>query len=103
MRIDDLLFLAWLAVVSFFAGIIGIVNRAEHKNKETLFGKILFLVFGGITSMFIGYVSFEFSFYFIESQRFCVAISALCAWMGTKVLLEMQTRALEFIRNYKKI
>lgn len=102
MRIDDLLFLAWLAFVSFFAGIIGLVNRAEQKNKETLIGKILFLFFGGISSVFVGFVAFEISFYLFNSQRLCVAISAFCAWMGTKVLLEMQIRALEFIRNYKK-
>lgn len=102
MKMDDLLFLTYLAVVSFFAGIIGLINRAEHKNKGTLMGKFLFLSFGGVSSVFIGFVVFEISFYFFNSQRLCVAISAFCAWMGTKVLLEMQTRALEFIRNYKK-
>lgn len=102
MKIDDLLFLGWLATVSFFAGIIGLINRAEHKNKETLVGKTLFLIFGGVSSVFVGFVAFEISFYYLGSQRLCVAISAFCAWMGTRLLLEVQIRALEFIRNYKK-
>lgn len=102
MKFDDLIFMIILVVISFFAGIIGLINRAEHKSKDSLKSRLLFLWFGGVSSVFIGFVAYEISFYIYESQRLCLAISAFCAWMGTRLLLEAQTRALEFIQNYKK-
>ncbi|RBQ28413.1 phage holin family protein [Aliarcobacter vitoriensis] len=102
MKFDDFLFMLYLAVISFLAGVIGLINRAEHKSKERLKDRFLFLWSGGISSVFIGFVAYEICFYFTENQRFCVAVSAFCAWIGTKLLLEAQTRALDFIQNYKK-
>ena len=102
MKLDDFIFTAILAVISFIAGIIGLINRAEHINKEKLKDKIIFLWFGGVSSVLIGLIAYEISFYFLQNQRVCLAISAFCAWMGTRLLLEAQTRALDFIKNYKK-
>ncbi len=99
---DDIFFFVYLAVVSFFSGVIGTIHRAEHKVKDNLTGKVLLILFGGISSVFIGYVVFEISFFYFENQRLCVAISAFCAWSGTKVLLELQNRLLDFVQNYKK-
>jgi len=102
MKLDDFIFTAILAVISFIAGVIGLINRAEHKTKEGLKDKSLFLFFGGISSILIGFIAYEISFYFYNNQRFSLAISAFCAWLGTRLLLEAQTRALDFIKNYKK-
>ena len=98
MKLDDLIFTSILAIISFIAGIIGLINRAEHKTKD----KLLFLGFGGVSSVLIGFIAYEISFYNFDNQRLCLAISAFCAWMGTRLLLEAQTRALDFIKNYKK-
>jgi len=102
MRFDDLLFMFYLALISFVAGVIGLINRAEHTNKESLKQKIIFLCFGGVSSIFIGFVTFEISFYFLANQRLCVAITALASWMGTRLLLQVQNRALDFIDNFKR-
>ena len=102
MKLDDLTFASMLATISFIAGIIGLINRAEHKTKERLKDKLLFIGFGGVSSVLIGFITYEVSFYILENQRLCLAISAFCAWMGTRLLLEAQTRALDFIKNYKK-
>jgi hypothetical protein len=63
---------------------------------------LLFIGFGGVSSVLIGFIAYEISFYNFDNQRLCLAISAFCAWMGTRLLLEAQTRALDFIKNYKK-
>lgn len=102
MKIDDFVFLVYLSVVSFIAGVIGLINRAEHKQKESLTQKIMFLVFGGVSSVLIGFVVFEVAFFYFENQRLGVAISAFCSWMGTRLLLELHNRVLEFIQNYKR-
>ena len=102
MKLDDLIFTSILAIISFIAGIIGLINRAEHKTKERLKDKLLFIGFGGVSSVLIGFITYEISFYFVENQRLCLAISAFCAWIGTRLLLEAQSRALHFIQNYKK-
>ena len=102
MKLDDLIFTSILAIISFIAGIIGLINRAEHKTKERLKDKLLFIAFGGVSSVLIGFIAYEISFYNFDNQRLCLAISAFCAWMGTRLLLEAQTRALDFIKNYKK-
>ena len=102
MKLDDLIFTSILAIISFIAGIIGLINRAEHKTKERLKDKLLFIGFGGVSSVLIGFITYEISFYFLQNQRVCLAISAFCAWMGTRLLLEAQSRALHFIQNYKK-
>ena len=102
MKLDDLIFTFILAVISFVAGIIGLINRAEHTQKEKLKDKLLFLCFGGVSSVLIGFITYEISFYILENQRLCLAISAFCAWIGTRLLLEAQSRALDFIQNYKK-
>ena len=102
MKLDDLFFASILAIISFIAGIIGLINRAEHKTKERLKDKLLFIGVGGASSVLIGFITYEVSFYILENQRLCLAISAFCAWMDTRLLLEAQTRALDFIKNYKK-
>lgn len=102
MKLDDLLFMCILSVISFVAGVIGLINRHEHINKEKLKDKIIFLWFGGVSSVLIGLIAYEISFYFLQNQRVCLAISAFCAWIGTRLLLEAQSRALHFIQNYKK-
>ncbi len=102
MKFDDFIFTVILAIISFIAGIIGLINRSEHKTKERLKDRLLFLWFGGVSSVLIGFIAYEISFYLLENQRLCLAISAFCAWMGTRLLLEAQTRALYFIQNYKK-
>ena len=102
MKLDDLISTSILAIISFIAGIIGLINRAEHKTKERLKDKLLFIGFGGVSSVLIGFITYEISFYFLQNQRVCLAISAFCAWIGTRLLLEAQSRALHFIQNYKK-
>ena len=102
MKLDDYIFTIVLATISFLSGVIGLVNRAEHRNKETFTSKALFLIFGGVSSVFVGFISFEISFFYLQNLRVCVAISAFCAWMGTRILIEVQDRVLEFVRNYKK-
>ena len=79
-------------------------KKAEKlaENKEKLKDKIIFLWFGGVSSVLIGLIAYEISFYFLQNQRVCLAISAFCAWIGTRLLLEAQSRALHFIQNYKK-
>ena len=73
-----------------------------YVNKEKLKDKIIFLWFGGVSSVLIGLIAYEISFYFLQNQRVCLAISAFCAWIGTRLLLEAQSRALHFIQNFKK-
>ena len=69
MKLDDLNFASILAIISFIAGIIGLINRAEHKTKERLKDKLLFIGFGGVSSVLIGFITYEISFYFVENQR----------------------------------
>ena len=76
MKLDDLIFTSILAIISFIAGIIGLINRAEHKTKERLKDKLLFIGFGGVSSILIGFIAYEISFYSFDNQRLCLAISA---------------------------
>lgn len=100
--INEVWFWIYVSVLGFFAGVIGVFHRGEHQKKETLKGKAFLLWFGGITGVFVAYVTGEFAFFITENQRISIAVSAATAWMGAKVLLEFQDRLLEFIRNYKK-
>ena len=102
MKLDDYIFTIVLAIISFLSGVIGLINRAEHESKGTFSSQALFLIFGGVSSIFVGFVSFEISFFYLQNLRVCVAISAFCAWMGTRFLIEVQDGVLEFVKNYKK-
>ena len=68
MKLDDLIFASILAIISFIAGIIGLINRAEHKTKERLKDKLLFIGFGGVSSVLIGFITYEISFYFLRTE-----------------------------------
>lgn len=99
---DDILLYLWLIILSFISGIIGIINRHEFRKKGSLKDRLYLIICGGISSIFIGYVTFEITFFYFNSQRLSIAISAFCAWSGTKVLLELEDRLLDFIQNYKR-
>ncbi|EFU69126.1 conserved hypothetical protein [Aliarcobacter butzleri JV22] len=102
MNINDFIFWIYMAVISFFAGILGMLHREEHKSKDNIKGKFFLLFFGGISGVLVGYIAGEACFYWTQSARFSLAFSAFTAWIGAAVLLASQKRLLEFIQNYKK-
>lgn len=100
--LSEVWFWIYVSILGFFAGVIGTVHRQEHRDKNSLKARAFVLWFGGVTGMLIAYVVGEISFYFSGNQRVSIALSVATAWVGAKVLLELQNRILDFIGNYKK-
>lgn len=90
----------WLLAVSFTGGIVGFVT----KNSKTLEGKswkqkIWILFVSMISSMFIAYITFELIRMWIDKQGVAVAIAGFAAYMGTDILIIIQERLVEKIKN----
>lgn len=90
----------WLVLVSFAGGVVGFVT----KNSKTLEGKswrqkLWILFVSMISSMFIAYITFEIIRMFVERQGVAVAIAGFAAYMGTDILIIIQERLVEKIKN----
>lgn len=97
---EDIRQLVWLFLVSFFGGLVGFVT----KNSKTLEGKswkqkTWLLIVSMMSSMFIAYITYEVLLLGIEKQGVAVAISGFCAYMGTDILIILQERLVEKLKD----
>lgn len=81
----ELLYYIWLSIISLIGGILGYIKR---KNEDFRY-RAFFL--GVISSMFTAYVVYEIVFFIFASEKFSIALGGLGAWIGTDVLLKLES------------
>lgn len=92
--------LIWLAAVSFIGGFIGFATKTHKTLKEKkLYQKIYLLFISIISSMFIAYITFELIMTSIDNQRLAIALAGFAAYSGTDLLIIVQERVIEKIKN----
>lgn len=90
----------WLIIVSFIGGLIGFATKAHKTLKEKkLYQKIYLLFISILSSMFIAYITFELIMTSINNQRLAIALAGFAAYSGTDLLIIVQERLIEKIKN----
>lgn len=90
MKLEDFLVYIVLAIVSFFAGLVGILTKNKLRPCKNAKGKFLLFVKGMLGSMFVAYVVFELASHLELSTRLSVALGGFAAYMGTDALLKIE-------------
>lgn len=88
----------YLLLLGMVGGVLGIIHNnklADCKTTPCIFATV---ILGCVSSVFVGYISFEICAYYSNSERLSLAIASICAWIGTDVLLIIKTNLLELIK-----
>jgi hypothetical protein len=94
-------FYAWLLFVAAMGGIVAILTKANFaglSKKE----KTQKITAGIITSVFVAYIIFEITLYFVGSERLAVACAGIASYMGTDALVALGNVLLTLITKGKK-
>lgn len=74
--IDKLGFYAWVIVVGFIGGILGLASKGRRKIAD--------FIIGTITSMFLGWIGYEIINAFAKNEKIALASCGFIAWRGAE-------------------
>lgn len=89
----------WLVFIGFVGGLLRLKEKTKLSNCVGIKGKIICLLFGIISSVFVAYLIYEISYFYLNSDRLAVALAGVGAWMGTDGLIQIEKALLEFLKN----
>lgn len=90
MKIEDFFVYVILMIVSFIAGLVGIVTKNKLSKALNLKGKFALFLKGMLGSMFVAYLVFEIVNYLNFGIKLSVAVGGFAAYMGTDALLKIE-------------
>ncbi|EAH9150337.1 hypothetical protein C5O32_06910 [Campylobacter jejuni] len=90
MKLEDVFVYIVLMIVSFIAGLVGIVTKNKLSRALNLKGKLALFIKGMLGSMFVAYLVFELVSYLDFGIKLSVAIGGFAAYMGTDALLKIE-------------
>ncbi|EDP0202962.1 phage holin family protein [Campylobacter jejuni] len=82
MKLEDIFVYMVLMIVSFIAGLVGIVTKNKLSKALNLKGML--------GSMFVAYLVFEIVNYLNFGIKLSVAVGGFAAYMGTDALLKIE-------------
>lgn len=92
--------LLWLFSVSFLGALVGFLTKTAPTLKAFPLGrKIRVFITGVLSSMFLAYISYELLKAGIDNNNLCVALAGFSAYLGTDLLVIIQERVIEKIKN----
>lgn len=90
----------WLLLVALIGSLVGFITKTlKTLSGQSLLAKIRVLFASMLSSMFIAYIVFEVLSATIQRQGLVVAVSGFAAYIGTDLLIIMQERLIEKIKN----
>ncbi|WP_420983408.1 phage holin family protein [Campylobacter coli] len=90
MKLEDIFVYMVLMIVSFIAGLVGIVTKNKLSKALNLKGKFTLFLKGMLGSMFVAYLVFEIVNYLNFGIKLSVAVGGFGAYMGTDALLKIE-------------
>ncbi|EAI2481812.1 hypothetical protein E2Y96_05425 [Campylobacter jejuni] len=90
MKLEDIFVYMVLMIVSFIAGLVGIVTKNKLSKALNLKGKFTLFLKGMLGSMFVAYLVFEIVNYLNFGIKLSVAVGGFSAYMGTDALLKIE-------------
>ncbi len=97
---EDVFKYLWMAVVAAVGGTIGFISKISPRlTGQALHTKIRAYLMGLVTSMFVAYITYEGSLFFIHSERLSVALAGLASFAGTDLLVILQQNFIEVIKR----
>jgi hypothetical protein len=82
----------WLWIWVFTVATVGALVAILTKNDFTGLSreqKIRKITAGTITSIFVAYLTFEITLYFVGAERFSVACAGIASYLGTDALVAL--------------
>jgi hypothetical protein len=94
-------FYAWLAIIAFTGAVVSLAtkNNFSGMSKKEKSAKI---AAGILASMFVAYIIFEITLYFVGNERLAVACAGIASYMGTDALVALGNVLLTLITKGKK-
>lgn len=92
-ELADLLKYAWLFVGSLIGGIIGHFTRTKEDKKR----RHLFIAVS--SSLFMGFVTYEFVYYFVAHKGISLASGAFAAFIGIDLALTIEKKIIELVER----
>lgn len=89
----DSLYYIWLSILSLIGGTLGYIKRKSEGFRWRAF------LIGVVSSMFTAYIVYEIVFFAFESEKLSVALGGLGAWIGTDVLLKLESSLNELLNK----
>lgn len=90
----------WLLVVAFIGSVVGFITKTlKTLSGQSWLAKARVLFVSMLSSMFIAYIVFEVLSATIQKQGLAVAIAGFAAYIGTDLLIILQERLIEKIKN----
>lgn len=90
MKLEDIFVYMVLMIVSFIAGLVGIVTKNKLSKALNLKGKFTLFLKGMLGSMFVAYLVFEIVNYLNFGIKLSVVVGGFAAYMGTDALLKIE-------------
>lgn len=92
--------LIWLLIVSFLGAVVGFMTKtAPTLSNFSFCKKIRILIISVLSSMFLAYITYELLKAGISNHNLCIALSGFSAYLGTDLLIIVQERVIEKIKN----
>jgi hypothetical protein len=88
----------WLICISIVGAIIALLTKVDF-NELSKKEKVKKIVAGVLASVFVAYIVFEMTLYFIGSERLAVACAGIASYMGTDALVALGNALLTLVRN----
>lgn len=91
----------WLLVVACIGALVALLTKNDFTglSKEQKMRKI---EAGTIASIFVAYLTFEITFYFIGAERFSVACAGIASYLGTDALVALGNVFISLITKGKE-
>ncbi len=95
--INEVLKYIWLGIVAFIGGVTGYLIKLKNEPNQSKNDKIKLFILGVSTAMFISYIAYEISIYFLKSNGISVALAGLASFTGTDFAVAIEKAGLDFI------
>ena len=83
--------LIYIVIVACFVAVTKTANASARSIKDYFKSSL--------ESVFVAYVTFEISFYYLDNFRLCLALAAIGAWFGTATLEDLKELLIDLFKR----
>ncbi|EAJ1232650.1 hypothetical protein YY92_08760 [Campylobacter fetus] len=90
---------AYIVLLGAFGGLLAVFQKHKLANCKTKKCYLFTSFFGVLTSIFIAYIGYEITNYFLTNEKISLAIAGVCAWAGTDALVALEKKLINIISD----
>ncbi|MDR2342776.1 MAG: hypothetical protein LBD84_07040 [Campylobacteraceae bacterium] len=94
-------FYIWLLIIALTGAVVSLATKSNFSGMSKK-DKTAKIAAGILASMFVAYIIFEITLYFVGSERLAVACAGIASYMGTDALVALGNVLLTLVTKGKK-